>query len=129
MVCAPSNASKVLVIDTEKKSSYLLAQDYGTEPEKYLTCVTATEDKVVCAPFNAEKALIVDSKTNAERLVAIDYAGTLHKYRGCTAISEGLVACSPANANHVLVISTTMKTVQADGDTDHAGVDLNVFIA
>ena len=82
----PWGASKVLVIDPTRNTSYPLPEDYGLLSGKYSSSAVAHDGRIFAAPGDASKVLVIDPSRNTSYFLPEDYSTGSTKYqdeRGC----------------------------------------------
>jgi len=123
MFCAPWNATKVLILDTEtNKIRYIYCGENGNFK---WTDIKTVGTKLFCSPGESSSVLIIEGETEVIRKVDIGDTSP-GKWYGMTALGANVICC-PSNSSSVLVIDADSESTQMiecghDGNDKWEGV-------
>ncbi|KAG7373265.1 hypothetical protein IV203_033989 [Nitzschia inconspicua] len=112
--CVPSNAKKVLKVDTITKTTSFIDIDF--DPDQYpgftLDCtnkwyggITGDDNAVYCIPYRASGVLRIDTETNTAKIIGPNYGVGNYFWHGGIK-RNGKIYAHPSHADTVLVIDT-----------------------
>lgn len=112
--CVPSNAKKVLKVDTVTKTTSFIDIEYDEAryPDFTLDCtnkwyggIAGDDNAVYCIPYRASGVLRIDTETNTAKIIGPNYGVGNYFWHGGIK-QNGKIYAHPSHADTVLVIDT-----------------------